>query len=377
LKRRASFMRSLRDQEKDASWPPWLRHAPILNSPAESGSARTQALTTGFNIDQGSLERADALEYDAYFTRKIPRASMSNAISVDRISKSYGEFVAVNELFMEVKAGSIFGLLGPNGAGKSTTIRMIVNITMPDSGQIKLFGQPMNSKLQERVGYLPEDRGLYKKMKIGEQLAFFAELKGLPAEEAHTRIDAWLSRIEMTDWKNKKWEELSKGMQQKVQFVSTILHSPDLVILDEPFSGLDPISAGLLKEIVQELKENNKTIIFSTHLMEQAEELCDEICLINHGRQVLGGSVREIKRSFGWRYIAIDGENYEQVLNNSTLVKEIKPNRDHIEIILQDGADPQSLLRQLVDGGARLNRFELVAPSLNEIFIESVKRANE
>jgi ABC-2 type transport system ATP-binding protein len=302
---------------------------------------------------------------------------MSNAISVDRVSKSYGDFVAVNELAIEVKTGSIFGLLGPNGAGKSTTIRMIVNITMPDSGQITLFGRPISAKLQERVGYLPEDRGLYKKMKVGEQLAFFAELKGLSRQEAHRRIDAWLKRIEMTEWKNKKWEELSKGMQQKVQFVSTILHSPDLVILDEPFSGLDPISAGLLKEIVQELKENNKTIIFSTHLMEQAEELCDEICLINHGRKVLGGPVREIKRGFGWRYIAIDGENYEPTLNNNPLVKEFTPNRDHTEIILQNGADPQSLLQQLVAGGARLTRFEMVAPSLNEIFIESVKRANE
>jgi ABC-2 type transport system ATP-binding protein len=301
---------------------------------------------------------------------------MSNTISVDRISKSYGDFVAVNELSIEVKTGSIFGLLGPNGAGKSTTIRMIVNITMPDSGQIALFGRPMNAKLQERVGYLPEDRGLYKKMKVGEQLAFFAELKGLPRQEAYRRIDAWLKRIEMTEWKNKKWEELSKGMQQKVQFVSTILHSPDLVILDEPFSGLDPISAGLLKEIVQELKENNKTIIFSTHLMEQAEELCDEICLINQGRKVLGGPVREIKRGFGWRYVAIDGENYEPTLNNNPLVKEFTPNRDHTEIILQDGADPQSLLRQLVADGARLSRFEMVAPSLNEIFIESVKMAN-
>jgi ABC-2 type transport system ATP-binding protein len=302
---------------------------------------------------------------------------MSNAISVDKINKSYGDFVAVNDLFMEVKTGSIFGLLGPNGAGKSTTIRMIVNITMPDSGQISLFGQPMSAKLQERVGYLPEDRGLYKKMKVGEQLAFFAELKGIPRQEAQRRIDAWLKRIEMAEWKNKRWEELSKGMQQKVQFVSTILHSPDLVILDEPFSGLDPISAGLLKEIVQELKDSNKTIIFSTHLMEQAEELCDEICLINHGRKVLGGPVREVKRGFGWRYIAIDGENYEPTLNNSPLVKAVTPNRDHTEIILQDGADPQSLLRQLVDDGARLVRFELVAPSLNEIFIESVKRANE
>jgi ABC-2 type transport system ATP-binding protein len=302
---------------------------------------------------------------------------MPNAISVDRISKSYGDFVAVKDLFMEVKTGSIFGLLGPNGAGKSTTIRMLVNITIPDSGRIALFGQPMSAKLQERVGYLPEDRGLYKKMKVGEQLAFFAELKGVPRREAHDQIDSWLKRVEMTEWKNKKWEELSKGMQQKVQFVSTILHSPDLVILDEPFSGLDPISAGLLKEIVQELKENNKTIIFSTHLMEQAEELCDEICLINHGRKVLGGSVREIKRGFGWRYVAIDGENFEPTLTNNPLVKEFTHNRHHTEVILQDGADPQSLLRQLVDDGARLSKFELVAPSLNEIFIDCVKRANE
>ncbi|MCG3163339.1 MAG: Vitamin B12 import ATP-binding protein BtuD [Acidobacteria bacterium] len=302
---------------------------------------------------------------------------MSNAISVNQISKSYGDFVAVNNLSLEVKTGSIFGLLGPNGAGKSTTIRMIVNITIPDSGQIKLFGQPMSARLQERVGYLPEDRGLYKKMKVGEQLAFFAELKGLSHSEAQKRIDAWLDRIEMTQWKNKKWEELSKGMQQKVQFVSTILHSPDLVILDEPFTGLDPISAGLLKEIVQELKENNKTIIFSTHLMEQAEELCDEICLINQGRKLLGGPVREVKRGFGWRYVAVDGENFEETLRNNPLVREFTPNRDHTEIFLENGADPQSLLRQLVSNGARITKFEMVAPSLNEIFIESVKRANE
>ncbi len=302
---------------------------------------------------------------------------MPNAISVNRISKNYGDFVAVTDLSLEIKQGSIFGLLGPNGAGKSTTIRMIVNITIPDSGEIHLFGQPMDSKLQERVGYLPEDRGLYKKMKVGEQLAFFAELKGLSHREADKRIDRWLERIEMTKWKHKKWEELSKGMQQKIQFVSTILHAPELVILDEPFTGLDPISAALLKEIVQELRQSDKTIIFSTHLMEQAEELCDEICLINHGRQVLGGSVREIKRSFGWRFIAIDGENYEPALRDHPLVKQVTPNRDHTEIVLRDGADPQALLRSLVEDGARLSRFELVAPSLNDIFIESVKRANE
>jgi len=299
---------------------------------------------------------------------------MSNAVSVHQVSKSYGDFAAVNNLSLEVKQGSIFGLLGPNGAGKSTTIRMMVNITMPDAGEIRLFGQPMNSRLQERVGYLPEDRGMYKKMKVGDQLVFFAELKGVPRHEAEKRIDAWLARIEMTDWKNKKWEELSKGMQQKIQFVSTILHSPDLAILDEPFSGLDPVSAALLKEIVQELRQQNKTIIFSTHLMEQAEELCDEICLINHGQKILGGSVRQIKRGFGWRYIAIDGENFDTALGSHPAVRQVFRRRDHTEVTLEDHNDPQSLLQHLLTQGARITRFELVAPSLNEIFIESVKK---
>lgn len=302
---------------------------------------------------------------------------MSNAISVNRVRKSYGDFVAVDDLSLDVRQGSIFGLLGPNGAGKSTTIRMIVNITMPDSGEVLLFGQPMSPKLQERVGYLPEDRGLYKKMKIGEQLAFFAELKGLARETAEKRIDDWLARIEMSAWKNKKCEELSKGMQQKIQFVSTILHSPDLVILDEPFTGLDPVSAGLLKEIVQELRGQNKTIIFSTHLMEQAEELCDEICLINHGRKVLGGSVREIKRGFGWRFVAVDsegGEGFDDELAQHPLIASVARRRDHTEVMLANGADPQELLKSLVSNGSRITRFELVAPSLNEIFIESVTK---
>ncbi|QQS49193.1 MAG: ATP-binding cassette domain-containing protein [Acidobacteriota bacterium] len=301
---------------------------------------------------------------------------MTNAITVSQVTKSYGDFVAVDKLSLEVRQGSIFGLIGPNGAGKSTTIRMIVNITMPDSGEIRLFDQPMNSKLQERVGYLPEDRGLYKKMKVHEQLAFFAELKGLSHLEAEKRIDEWLERIEMSEWKNRKWEELSKGMQQKIQFVSTILHSPDLVILDEPFSGLDPVSAGLLKEIVQELRQSNKTIIFSTHLMQQAEELCDEICLIDHGHKVLGGSLREIKRSFGWRYVALEGEGVNETLKQIPFVRNVLDRRDHLDVTIEPGIDPQELLKLLIERGAVINRFELVAPSLNEIFIESVtKRA--
>jgi ABC-2 type transport system ATP-binding protein len=297
---------------------------------------------------------------------------MSNVISVNQVSKSYGSFLAVNQLSLEVREGSIFGLLGPNGAGKTTTIRMIVNITMPDSGEIRLFGQPMSAKLQERVGYLPEDRGMYKRMKVSDQLTFFAELKGLTHKAAGKKIDEWFERVNLTAWKQKKWEELSRGMQQKVQFVSTILHSPDLVILDEPFSGLDPINVGLLKEIVHELRKNRKTIIFSTHLMEQAEELCDEICLINRGQKVLGGPVREIKHSFGWRYIAIDGDGFEHILDGNPAVKRFVKRRDHTEVSLEDGADPQELLKHLVNNGARITKFDLVAPSLNEIFIESV-----
>jgi len=300
---------------------------------------------------------------------------MKPAIRVNQVSKSYGDFKAVENLSLEVREGSIFGLIGPNGAGKSTTIRMIVNITIPDSGEILMFDQPVSSLLQKRLGYLPEDRGLYKKMKVGEQLTFFAELKGMNPKDSAPEIDKWLARIEMTEWKDRKWEDLSKGMQQKIQFVSTILHSPDLVILDEPFSGLDPVSSGLLKEIVQELRQNRKTIIFSTHLMQQAEELCDEICLIDHGHKILGGSLREIKRGFGWRYVAIDGEGLDEALSSAPhLVHNALKRRDHTEVMLNDGADPQDLLNHLITHNTLITRFELVAPSLNEIFIESVTK---
>jgi ABC-2 type transport system ATP-binding protein len=303
--------------------------------------------------------------------------TMNQAISVRHVSKNYGDFVAVNDLSFDIPEGGIYGLLGPNGAGKTTTIRMLVNITIPDTGEIRLFGQPMSPKLQERVGYLPEDRGLYKRMKVGEQLIFFATLKGLSASASAKKIDEWLERIKMTEWKNKRWDELSKGMQQKIQFASTILHDPDLVILDEPFSGLDPIGANLLKEIVQELKSRRKTIIFSTHLMAQAEELCDAICLINHGRKLLDGPVREIKRGFGSRAIAIDGEGIESVTNDPAFVDKAQRFHDRIEVHPASGVDGQQLLHRLLAVGAYIRRFEMVEPSLNEIFIESVNRSGE
>jgi ABC-2 type transport system ATP-binding protein len=301
---------------------------------------------------------------------------VNSSISVRHINKNYGNFVAVKDLSFEVSEGSIFGLLGPNGAGKTTTIRMLVNVTMPDSGEIRVFGQPMNAALQERVGYLPEDRGLYKKMKVGEQLAFFAALKGMAASASARKIDEWLERIGMSQWKNKRWDELSKGMQQKTLFVSTILHDPDLVILDEPFSGLDPINSKLLTEIVQEMKHRHKTILFSTHLMAQAEELCESICLINQGQKLLEGKVREIKRSFGERTVALDGEGFDDLLDDHAVISSVERFPDRVEVVPVPGIDSQVLLERLVAAGARLRRFELVEPSLNDIFIESVNRMN-
>ena len=305
---------------------------------------------------------------------------MTTTISVRNVCKYFGDFMAVDNLSLEVAPGSIFGLLGPNGAGKTTTIRMIVNITVPDKGEVFLFGEKMNDKLQERVGYLPEDRGLYKKMPVGEQLAFFATLKGVPKNKTKKLIDEWMERVGLSEWKNKKWEELSKGMQQKVQFVSTILHDPDLIILDEPFSGLDPINANLLKEIVQELKARKKTIIFSTHLMEQAEQMCDSICLVNRGRSVLNGNIRAIKRTFlnemSELKIALEAEDYAGVLEDHALVKKVFTNNHHVEVTLHEGINPQALLHKLVAAGVALNHFEILEPSLNEIFIESVNRTN-
>src|SRR3989441_5729331 len=218
---------------------------------------------------------------------------------LERVTKRFGGFTAVSDLSLQVRPGRVFGLLGPNGAGKTTTIRMIVNITAPDSGQIKVFGRQITPELQDRIGYLPEERGLYKKMKIGDQLKFFAELKNVKGKEAERRVDQWLEKLKLSEWKNKKSMELSKGMQQKIQFITAVLHDPDLLILDEPFSGLDPVNVKLLKEIVLELKAAGRTIIFSTHQMALAEEICDDICLMNRSRKVLEGSIRSVKGGFG------------------------------------------------------------------------------
>ncbi|HSF23591.1 MAG TPA: ATP-binding cassette domain-containing protein [Blastocatellia bacterium] len=296
-----------------------------------------------------------------------------NVIELRNVTKRFDEFVAVRDLSLEVRQGTIFGLLGPNGAGKTTSIRMMVNITAPDEGDVLVKGKHVSPELQPLIGYLPEERGLYKKMKVGEQLVFFANLKGLNSTEAANRVDQWLERLELSEWKNKKPTDLSKGMQQKIQFIVTVIHDPEVLILDEPFSGLDPVSVNLLKSVILDLKQRGKTIIFSTHQMEQVEQMCDDICLINHGRQVLSGALREVKRGYGKNTVILDYEGAESFLDGD-LVKRHNRFANHSEILLNDGADAQDVLRRALGAGARVNRFEIVEPSLNEIFIEVVTR---
>jgi len=294
---------------------------------------------------------------------------------LDDVSKSFGDFKAVSNLSLSVKPGRVFGLIGPNGAGKTTTIRMIVNITVPDSGRIELLGQPMSTALQDRIGYLPEERGLYKKMKVGEQLRFFAELKSVSGREVDERIDKWLRRLELQDWKDKRTKELSKGMQQKVQFISAVIHDPDLLILDEPFSGLDPVNVETMKETIVELRSANKTIILSTHQMEIAEKLCDDVCMIYRSRKVFDGRLREIRRSFARNAVALRFEGSDGILNDPELVASIRPVGEEFEALLAPGANPQVLLKRLVDAGVSVSKFELVEPSLHDIFIEKVREA--
>jgi len=296
-------------------------------------------------------------------------------VLVDSVTKSFGDFTAVNNLSLKVRAGRIYGLLGPNGAGKTTTIRMIVNITAPDTGEIKIFGQRITPQLQDRIGYLPEERGLYKKMKVGEQLKFFAELKNVSGKEADRRIDEWLAKLKLSEWKMKKSMELSKGMQQKIQFITAVLHQPDLLILDEPFSGLDPVNVELLKEVVLEQKAQGRTIIFSTHQMEVAEKICDDICLINRSRKVLEGSIREVKSSFARNSVALRLEGDDGVLNDPTLISKVARHADGMEVLLAQDANAQTLLRRLVDSGVSVGKFEMIEPSLNDIFIAKVTEA--
>ena len=295
-------------------------------------------------------------------------------LQVENISKSFGNLKAVDQLSFEIDEGVSFGLLGPNGAGKTTTIRMINHIIFPDTGRISILNNGDFNTACNHIGYLPEERGLYRKMKVGELLMFLARLKAMQKSDAQKAIDYWLERVDLMEWKKKKVEELSKGMQQKLQFIGTILHKPKLLILDEPFMGLDPINTNLIKDIMLELKNSGTTIIFSTHLMESAEKLCDEILLINKGKDVLSGQLSEVKKRFGRQNVILEFEGDDQFLHSSELVKKYDFYGNFVEIQLQQNADPQKLLGEAMKS-ARIRRFELKEPSLNEIFIETISNS--
>lgn len=297
------------------------------------------------------------------------------SLTVSHVTKRFGDFTAVEDLSFDVRAGRVFGFLGPNGAGKTTTIRMIVGITVPDEGSVELFGERISPHLQNRIGYLPEERGLYKKMKVADQLRYFAQLKGVSGSIAEKKIDFWLERMGLAEWKKKKTTDLSKGMQQKIQFISTVLHDPDLLILDEPFSGLDPVNVEFMIDVLSEFRTQEKTVIFSTHLMSTAERLCHDIILINKSKKVVGGSLREVKESYGTNLIAFRGTNAEKVLADNGVVKKAISHADEQELHLADGVTSQQLLKTLIDSGAVISKFEVTEPSLNDIFIEKVKNA--
>jgi ABC-2 type transport system ATP-binding protein len=291
-------------------------------------------------------------------------------VELTGVTKRYESKVAVNDLSLSIDAGQMFGLLGPNGAGKTSSIRMMMGITMPDSGRVDLFGSPFERQSLERVGYMPEERGLYKKMKVIDQLVFFGELHGLAAAEARKRASDWAKRLEIANALNMKTEELSKGMQQKIQFIGTILHDPGLIVMDEPFSGLDPVNAVLLERTLIELKEQGRAILFSTHRMDQVEKLCDSICLINNGAAVLTGRVREIKSRYERNQVIVEFEGDASFLN-SPEIAEARNFSGHAEIRLKHGGDAQKLLREAASA-ATIYRYELVEPSLEEIFIRTV-----
>ena len=291
-------------------------------------------------------------------------------VQLTGVTKAYENKVAVNHLDLSIEAGQMFGLLGPNGAGKTSTIRMMLGITLPDSGRIDLFDEPFSRKHLDRVGYLPEERGLYKKMKVLDQLVFFGQLHGVAANEAQTRAVAWAHRMEIADSLDKKAEELSKGMQQKIQFIGTVLHDPGLIIMDEPSTGLDPVNTALLERALLELRDQGKAILFSTHRMEQVEKLCDSICLIDNGNAVLSGKVREIKSRYERNRIIVEFEGSADFLRSAEIA-EATNFSGHAEIKLKPHGDAQKLLHEAA-AAATIYRFELVEPSLEEIFIQTV-----
>jgi len=296
-------------------------------------------------------------------------------LEVSNVTKRYGSKVAVDDISFSAQPGRILGLLGPNGAGKTSTIRMITYITVPDDGSITYDGDAVGAWSQQRMGYLPEERGLYKQLKVKEQLVYLGMLKGMTKANAHERVHYWLDRFGATDWGPKKTEELSKGMQQKVQFIATLLHNPSLLILDEPFSGLDPINSDLLRDIILELRRDDRTILFASHRMEQVEQLCDDICLMARGDIVLSGALQDVKRQFGENTVVVefDGDDgFVDTLLAQGLVRVNTRSAHRAELTLVGDTPARRVLDAALDAVDDLYRFERTAPPLNEIFVEVV-----
>jgi len=298
-------------------------------------------------------------------------------IHLSHVTKRFSGHTAVRDFSLEVPRGGIFGLLGPNGAGKSTAIRMMMNILLPDEGTVRMLGLVGSSRdLSTRIGYLPEERGLYKKMKVLDHVIFLGEAKGISRSDARRRGNEWLGRLGLSDWAQKKVEDLSKGMQQKVQFIGTLIHQPELVILDEPFSGLDPVNSQVMRDVVVDLSRQGRTVLFSTHIMEQAERMCDRVAIIARGEKVVDGRVSDVKREFGGRHVALgfhrNAEGAARVLRDRALVAKVDDYGASAEVEMAQGGDPDQLLRALVEADVGLTRFEVVEPSLQAIFIAKV-----
>ena len=296
---------------------------------------------------------------------------MSQAIALEGVVKRFGDHAAVDDLSLEVPEGSIYGFLGPNGAGKTTALRMMIGIFYPDAGRISVLGQADPAAVKERIGYLPEDRGLYDKMRLLDMVAYFGELKGMGSRAARDKADRLLGEFGLGDWRQHKCQALSKGMAQKAQILATVLHDPDLVILDEPFSGLDPVNRDLMRDIILEMRRQGKSVIFSTHIMEQAEQVCDYVLLIDQGRKVLDGSLSQVKSS-GDRAIRLDYDGDGSGLDRLPGVRRVNDAGKQAELFLQEGADPQAVLAGLVSTGVQVRRFDPRELSLHEIFIRAV-----
>jgi ABC-2 type transport system ATP-binding protein len=298
-----------------------------------------------------------------------------DAVLLNNVQKSFGEVQAVNNLSVKVPPGSVYGFLGPNGAGKTTTLRMIMNIIRPDSGSIEIFGNRSVEQTKARIGYMPEERGLYRKMAVNKVLAYFGAIKGMPAKELTRSVPHWLDRVDLTNWASKKVEELSRGMHQKLQFAVTAINEPELMILDEPFAGLDPINTDLLKAIMIEMRDEGKTIIFSTHVMHEAEKLCDFILLINKGQAILDDNLARIQSQRASHVVSVELEGDTGFIEKLPMVTALETNGNHLEITLSDSADTQQLLQSLIER-VRVQRFEVKVPSLHEIFVELVGKGN-